>query len=249
VHRCIVTASESANSTRDGLFILPRDTVIIEAMRKDNFIYMLLALIVFLVILPIFQELQILPEDIARPIAYTCLLAVGVWSLRDRVRTFRIGMALVLIGTITNILTAAKDHSVFYYLSVVTMSAFLILSIWSALRQVVLGTEINANRLFGAVCIYKMIGVLWALMYGVLQTLDVNAFSGETHGESGDWGPTWIYYSFVTLTTLGYGDILPISTTARTLAYTEAVIGVFYLAMLVAALVGSYAAANKDRIQ
>ena len=218
-------------------------------MRKDNFVYMLLALVIFLVVLPILEELQILTGHVARPIAYTCLLAVGVWSLRDRIRTFRIGMSLVIIGTIANILTAANEESVFFYLSMATLSAFLVLSIWSALRQVVLGVEISANRLFGAVCIYLMIGVLWALMYGVLQTLDEQAFAGAVRGESGDWGLTWTYYSFVTLTTLGYGDILPVSTTARALAYSEAVIGVFYMAMLVAALVGSYAAANKDRPQ
>ena len=210
---------------------------------------MFLALLIFLVILPILQELGILPIDIARPIAYTCLLAVGVWSLRDRIRIFRIGMALVIIGTVANVLAATNDAPVYYYLSVEFLSAFLILSIWSALRQVVLGVEISANRLFGAVCIYLMIGVLWALMYGLLQTLDGQAFVGELHSESGAWGPTWIYYSFVTLTTLGYGDILPVSATARALAYTEAVVGVFYMAMLVAALVGSYAAANKDRSQ
>jgi voltage-gated potassium channel len=230
-------------------FILPRDTVIIVTMRKDNFVYMLLALIVFLVVLPILTDVRILPDDIARPIAFTCLLAIGVWSLRDRIRIFRIGMALAILGTIGNVLAAANDASAFYYVSVATLVAFLLLSIWSALRQVVLGTEISANRLFGAVCIYLMIGVLWALMYGVLQSLDGLAFSGELQGDSYDWSLTWVYYSFVTLTTLGYGDILPISVTARALAYSEAVIGVFYMAILVAALVGSYAAADRNRTQ
>jgi hypothetical protein len=211
-------------------------------MRKDNFIYMLLALLIFLVALPVLEELRLLSDEIARPIAFTCLLAVGVWSLRDRIRIFRIAMALVIIGTAANVLSATNDAPAFYYLSVATLSAFLMLSIWSALRQVVFGIEMTANRLFGAVCVYLMIGVLWALMYGVLQTLDMHAFVGSLNDETGERGGDWIYYSFVTLTTLGYGDILPISTTARTLAYSEAIIGVFYIAMLVAALVGSYAA-------
>ncbi len=214
-------------------------------MRKDNFVYMLLALLIFLVAVPILEELRFLPNEIARPIAFTCLLAVGVWSLRDRIRIFRVGMALVVIGTAANVLSATNDAPVFYYLSVSALSAFLMLSIWSALRQVVFGIEMTANRLFGAVCIYLMIGVLWGLMYGALHTLDMDAFVGTLHDETAGQGVDWIYYSFVTLTTLGYGDILPISTTARTLAYIEAVIGVFYIAMLVAALVGSYAASNK----
>ena len=205
---------------------------------------MLLALLVFLVALPILEELRFLPNEVARPIAYTCLLAVGVWSLRDRIRIFRVGIALVVIGTTANILLATNDALVFYYLAVSTLSAFLMLSIWNALRQVVFGVEMTANRLFGAVCIYLMIGVLWALMYGALQTLDMDAFVGTLHDETSGRGVDWIYYSFVTLTTLGYGDILPISTIARTLAYSEAIIGVFYIAMLVAALVGSYAASN-----
>ena len=205
---------------------------------------MLAALLIFLVALPILEELRFLPHEIARPIAFTCLLAVGVWSLRDRIRIFRVGMALVVIGTTANILSATTDAPVFYYLSVSTLSAFLMLSIRSALRQVVLGIEMTANRLFGAVCIYLMIGVLWALMYGALETLDMDAFVGASHDETGERGMDWIYYSFVTLTTLGYGDILPVSKIARILAYSEAVIGVFYVAMLVAALVGSYAASN-----
>jgi len=206
---------------------------------------MLVALLVFLVALPILEELRILPYEAVRPIAYTCLLAVGVWSLRDRVRIFRVGIALVLIGTAANVLSATNDAPFFYYLSAATLSTFLVLSIWSALRQVVLGIEVSANRLFGAVCIYLMIGVLWALMYGVLQTLDMHAFVGTMNDATGERGGDWLYYSFVTLTTLGYGDILPVSIVARTLAYSEAVIGVFYIAMLVAALVGSYAASNK----
>ena len=57
----------------------------------------------------------------------------------------------------------------------------------------------------------------------------------------------WIYCSFVTLTTPGYGDILPISPGARALAYAEAVFGVFYMATLVAMLVGAYAAQMQKR--
>ena len=54
------------------------------------------------------------------------------------------------------------------------------------------------------------------------------------------WDSEWLYFSFVTMTTLGYGDILPISATARGLAYMQAVVGQFYIAMLVAGLVGAY---------
>ena len=206
--------------------------------------YLLVALIIFLVALPISIDLQLIPDDIGRPIAYTCLLAIGVWSLRDSIRIFRIGMALAVIGIIANGFATANDAPVFYYLSFAAMFGFLLLAIRSALHKVVFSTDFNANRLFGAVCVYLMLGVLWALMYSALGELDPGAFAGALPDDAGKWNLDWFYYSFVTLTTLGYGDILPVSATARVLAYSEAVVGVFYMAMLVAALVGSYAAAN-----
>jgi hypothetical protein len=213
-------------------------------MRKDNFTYLLVALTIFLVVLPISNDLQLIPDNVARPIAYTCLLAIGVWSLRDSIRIFRIGIALAAIGIIANGIATANDAAIFYVLSFAAMFGFLVLAIRSALRQVVLSTEINANRLFGAVCVYLMLGVLWALMYSALGEMNPGAFAGAVPDSAEKWNLDWFYYSFVTLTTLGYGDILPVSATARALAYSEAVVGVFYMAMLVAALVGSYAAAN-----
>jgi hypothetical protein len=213
-------------------------------MRKDNFVYLLVALVIFLVALPMLVDLQLIPVTHTRSITFTCLLAIGVWSLRDSTITFRIGMGLAIIGIVVNSLAYISNAVALYVLSFATLFGFLILAIRSALRQVVFSTEINANRLFGAVCVYLMIGVLWALMFSALDDLDPDAFAGALSGSAGEWSLEWLYYSFVTLTTLGYGDILPVSTTARALAYSEAVVGVFYMAMLVAALVGSYAAAN-----
>jgi voltage-gated potassium channel len=216
-------------------------------MKQDNFIYLLVALIIFLVVLPVSYDLQLISHEVSRPIAYTCLLAIGVWSMRDSIKTFRTGMALAAIGIITNGIATANDAPVFYYLSFAAMFVFLLLAIRSALRQVVFSTDINSNRLFGAVCVYLMLGVLWALMYSALGELDPDAFTGALPIDNKKWSLDWFYYSFVTLTTLGYGDILPVSATARALAYGEAVVGVFYMAMLVAALVGSYAAANTNK--
>ncbi len=158
--------------------------------------------------------------------------------------TFRIGIGLVVVGVISNGMGVANDATTFYYLSIITLLSFLVLSVRSALRQILFAKEIDANRLYGAVCVYLMLGVIWALLYGTLERLDPSAFSGSLSVGSEEGNLEWLYYSFVTLTTLGYGDILPVSATARALAYSQAVVGVFYMAMLVAALVGSYAASR-----
>ncbi len=67
-------------------------------------------------------------------------------------------------------------------------------------------------------------------------------FSDSSQAEQGgsSWSPDWIYYSFVTLTTVGYGDMLPLTFSARALSYIETIFGQFYLAVLVAGLVSAY---------
>ncbi len=158
-------------------------------------------------------------------------------------------MALVVLGLFSNALAVANGMPVFQYLALATLFAFLLLAVVVALRQVVLSHELNANRLFGAVCAYLMLGTLWAIMYSALSISDPGSFSGVTGQGTGGWGPQWMYYSFVTITTLGYGDILPVSVTARVLAFSEAIFGVFYMAVLVAALVGAYAGSHQDKSQ
>jgi uncharacterized membrane protein len=67
-----------------------------------------------------------------------------------------------------------------------------------------------------------------------------NSLSGIDLSDSKQWDSGWLYFSFVTMTTLGYGDISPVSAVARTLAYMQAVFGQFYIAILVAGLVSAY---------
>ena len=60
------------------------------------------------------------------------------------------------------------------------------------------------------------------------------------------WDSTWLYFSFVTMSTLGYGDITPVSAIARMLTYMQAVFGLFYIAILVAGLVGAYVSGRQN---
>ncbi|MDP2827118.1 MAG: potassium channel family protein [Sulfuricellaceae bacterium] len=103
---------------------------------------------------------------------------------------------------------------------------------------------VTSHRIKGAVAVFLLLGLVWAHAYELLHLLHPEAFSGAV----GSAGPqTWIYYSFVTLTTMGYGDITPVHPVARSLAISEALIGQLYvattLARLVALQVGS---GNKD---
>ena len=80
-----------------------------------------------------------------------------------------------------------------------------------------------------------LFGVLWAHAYHIVAILQPGSFRGPTDGLANL--PGWAYYSYVTLTTVGYGDITPASQVARTLSVGEALAGQLYLAVLIARLV------------
>lgn len=89
-----------------------------------------------------------------------------------------------------------------------------------------------------------LLGVAWGLTYAMMNSVNPESFQIDHPvkqlGEQGDYsGQVFIYYSFVTLTTVGYGDISPLSTPARTLAWVEAMTGQLYLAVLIAGLMGA----------
>lgn len=103
--------------------------------------------------------------------------------------------------------------------------------------------HVSGDALFGAVCGYLLLGVIWSLLYAAVETTSPGSFRLPPIG--GDHLVTappdlaaLSYYSFITLATVGYGDVTPITPLARTLAWMEAVAGQFYLAVLVAGLVG-----------
>ena len=85
--------------------------------------------------------------------------------------------------------------------------------------------------------VYMFIGSLWFHIFVILETLQPGSFS-PPHDLLCENPTVFIYYSFVTLTTLGYGDITPLTTQAGSLAISEAIIGQIYMAVLITRLVG-----------
>lgn len=207
----------------------------------DNFSFLLVALLVFLIGVPIAIDLEIFSSEILRAISYSALLAIGLWSLRSSGRVFSAAIAFVIVGIVLNILFAYYKQTVFQTCSTIALLAFLFLATGTAMKQIAVGNNMSANRIVGAICVYLMLGVIWALSYGLLELMIPGSFGGLTEGATTlSWSPDWVYFSFVTITTLGYGDVLPLTFFSRTLAYFEAIVGQFYLAVLVAGLVGAH---------
>ena len=208
-------------------------------MKKTNFFYLLGALLFLLITVPLAQDLGFEESPITRAIVYSILLLTGVWSLRGG-RLYLAGFVFVIAGIALSAIATSIDAPVLYYASTLAIFGFLIVAISHALKQVVFGTEMNVNRLVGAICVFLLLGIIWSFAYSMLELAVPGSFSGLDPGHDPRSDSSWLYFSFVTLTTLGYGDITPESAVARTLAYIQAVVGLFYMAVLVAGLVSAY---------
>ena len=208
--------------------------------QETNFLYLLVALVFLLTAVPVANDFDMVSAPLARGLVFSLLLLIGVWSLRKGETYFKIGMIFVIAGVMFNVLAYNMQSQFLSYGSLIALIGFLLVAIIFTLVRITAGTEVNRNRLTGAVCVYLMLGVIWAMCYTVLELIAPGSFTGFSPNSSAGWDSEWLYFSFVTMTTLGYGDILPATAIGQTLAYMQAVFGQFYVAMLVAGLVGAY---------
>ncbi len=109
-------------------------------------------------------------------------------------------------------------------------------------------SRVNMDLIYGAISVYLLIGSGFGELFQSFALADPNTFNGiEITGDYDKVARSMSYYSFVTLTTLGYGDITPAVHYAKVLAYVEAIIGQLYLTILVARLVGTYIAQSQQK--
>ena len=101
---------------------------------------------------------------------------------------------------------------------------------------------VNLELIFGAVSAYLLLGVAWGFLHTLVELLQPGAYlvPRELNPDGILNNADFLYFSFTTLTTLGYGDITPVTSQARSMVILEAVTGVFYLAVLISRLIGLY---------
>jgi voltage-gated potassium channel len=207
---------------------------------RTNFFYLLIALLVLLIVIPLADDLDLISAPLVRGLVFSGLLIIGVWSLKGGGRHFTVGMAFVIAGVVLNVLAINMPAQILQHASILALIGFMLVAITFTMKQVAIGSDISTNRIVGAVCVYLLLGVIWAMAYTIIEMVSPGSFAGFSPMDDLGWDSEWLYLSFVTMTTLGYGDILPVSATARGFAYMQAVVGQFYIAVLVAGLVGAY---------
>ena len=205
---------------------------------ENNFIYLTLDLVLLLLASAIAEQYAFGSGQKLVTAATVLMLVIGVFSIQRERRWFNIGLGFVIAITVVAIAGSYLEHAGFHYLHLLIMLCFFLLTAWLAIQQVLSPNVAYANRITGAICFFLLLGMIWAMLYLLLMESSTDSFKGVTAVGWKENFPHMIYFSFVTLTTLGYGDITPVLPVPRFLAYMEAVVGQFYLAILVASLIG-----------
>jgi hypothetical protein len=129
-----------------------------------------------------------------------------------------------------------------------TYASFYAFTITHVLRYVLMAGVVTADKIHGAIAGYILMGLLWTSLYLLIDQLQPGSFSYNGEKAIADLlgFPDLLYFSFVTLTTTGYGDIAPVTGHARSLAILEQLAGTFYIAILIARLTGLYQGRRND---
>lgn len=218
--------------------LLPRKYV----TKKDNFSYLLFSLL-FLLFSSATVEQFLAGSALEKPLlmGLTAIsMSISMWSLRSSYYVFNTALGLLLASVIFSLIIIELDNMQLDFIHLLFMLYFFIMTLRLAARQALFTGKVTSNNIIGSICIFLLLGLIWAILYLLLIEFTEMPFSGVVANTQ--WQENLlalIYFSFVTLTTLGFGDLLPLSPLARFLVYIEAIVGVFYMAIVVSSLVSS----------
>lgn len=194
----------------------------------------------------------ILPEAVSASILLGTMLAsawlVGSHSRRSARLVYVLAIPAALCILAQSLLPA--DSRLFYHkplgyavslmtLILVFYTAYFVISSFFRTR------EVTAEVIVAALNFYLVLGFGWGVLYEMAAVYNPDAFAFST--DSGDRASQLLYYSFVTLTTLGYGDVTPMTPTAQTLSVLEAIVGKFYDTFVIAYLLGIFVGKMVER--
>ena len=179
-------------------------------------------------------------------VIFTVALLTALYSVSSNRRLLITGILLVTPIFVLGLSNYAKTDFYLTLLVYTLATAFFVLVGVSILIHIMAEDRVTVDLIYGSACVYFLIGFAWAIFYGFIGVLLPGSFElkgtvmshPDLLGQYGFLNDNLAYYSFVTLTTVGYGDIIPLTGPAKMSSALEAVVGQLYIALLVARLVG-----------
>jgi len=199
---------------------------------KNRFIYIILSIMVVLLVMPFLRPLGLVGHFFATmtvammPLSCAIVLAV---KGKKAIVIYLVAIPFVIIDGLSFFLT--NRPLLIVELSLASFLSFYI--VYLMVRHLLSIRVVTADMVYCAISTYLLIGIGWSGIFNILEIVAPGSFSAESAGD-------FLYFSFVTLTTVGFGDLLPLSVLAKRLVILEASMGSIYMAVIVAMIVGRY---------
>jgi hypothetical protein len=214
--------------------------------RRFSTAQLLIALALFFMWAPFVEEIK--GGDLIVSALFSLVLLAGVVAVADRKRVLVIAIVLAIPAIAGRWLNHFRPHLIPPAVFLVAGLILIAFVVGNLLRFVLRAPSVNTEVLCASISAYLMLGLMWTIAYWLVDQLTPGgAFSYNTNaGTHSMNGFTGFYFSFITLSTVGYGDITPVSRMARWLAAMEAMTGLLYVAVLIARLVSLYSIPKSD---
>jgi len=176
---------------------------------------------------------------------FIAVLIAGLRAIETQKGLLGFEVLLLLVGVVLSIAGTVLNNTPLFFVGNTCRVIFMIMVALTILSDLFRGRRVSGDTLAGAVCVYLLIAVIWGYFFLLIEIIVPGSFSfTQGHARMHLWISQeffpFFYFSMVTITTVGYGDMAPVSTEAQMFATIEALIGQIYLTILVARLVGMY---------
>jgi voltage-gated potassium channel len=209
----------------------------IQKLPDVRFLVLLILILLLLVLTPFLDEF--VQTRILMDVFLTAIFIFIICTIRLKRSQAIIASVLVLPLIVATWSTYFVEIRTFSLFSRIFGALFFAYAAINILRIVLKSEKVTRETIFAAIVAYLLIALMWAFLYMILERVSPGSFSFPDWGGRGET-MQFEYLSFVTITTLGYGDITPVTDKASALVIIEAVVGQIYLVVLVAWLVGMH---------
>ena len=213
---------------------------------RFSMVQLLIALAILLICAPFLEELE--GGHLIMSLLFSFVLLAAVIAVVDRKRSLAIAVLLAVPAITARWINNFRPDLVHPAAFLVLALLLLAFVIGHLLHFILHAPVVTMEVLCASIAAYLMLGLMWTVAYWLVDQLTPGgAFSFNTsRGAQSMNGFTGLYFSFITLSTVGYGDITPVSRAARWLAAMEAMTGLLYVAVLIARLVSVYSRMKSD---
>ncbi len=206
-------------------------------MNRYRFTILMIAFLCLLVVYPILEHFKLAGIDFFLNAFATVLLLSCIYALSENRHQAFVATLVIVPSIFMDWLSAfpiSRNLQIFGCLYSIGASVFIC---YHLLRYALRTGVVDLEKIAAAVNVYLFFGLIWRDLYILTSLTILGSYNSDMLSQT-----DFLYYSFVTLSTLGYGDVLPVVGPAKALAYMEAIVGQLYLTILVARLVGLHIA-------